>query len=196
MYCRNRPCNVVRKIICRLWFAIPSSEPKTWNVASAITKLGVGSFMSVCLCNIHSLFDSICHCIHFNIIHTCSDKKVCHAGCGCNGCMYLTVYSMIMYVSHMQQSEWLETVTIVLVRNLETKIPIAAGYVTFDTNLLWCVFCCMPYMTFDVVCLNHFVQGTTVVQQTNQRTCSSSFRMCWNLCSLVVKETLAYDFLV
>ena len=49
------------------------------------------------------------------------------------------------------------------------------GYVTFDIHLLWRVFCCMPYMSFDVVCSNHFVQGTTVVQQANQRICSSSF---------------------
>jgi hypothetical protein len=55
----------------------------------------------------------------------------------------------------------------------------------------------MPYiyMSFDVVCLNRFVQGTAVVQQTNQRICSS-FSMCWNLCSLAVKAMLPDDFLV
>jgi hypothetical protein len=68
----------------------------------------------------------------------------------------------------------------------ETKLQIVDGYVTFDTNLLCCVLCCMSCMSFDDVCLNWFVQGTTVVQQTNQRICSSSNSMYWNLCSLMV----------
>lgn len=71
------------------------------------------------------------------------------------------------------------------------------GYVTFDTNLLLQgLFCCMPYMSV-VVCMNLFVQDTTVVQQTNQRICSSSssFNVCLNLCSVVVKE-MVDNFLV
>jgi hypothetical protein len=54
----------------------------------------------------------------------------------------------------------------------------------------------MPYMSV-VVCMNLFVQDTTVVQQTNQRICSSSssFNVCLNLCSVVVKE-MVDNFLV